>query len=307
MPPAEATLTRLHADYALSAYRFAWSVTKDEGLAQEVVQELFLKLARDADAITRSQSERAVIFTLVRNLALDALRRRAREERALCQWEEQVPTWFEPSHDKETQQQITAALAKLPEEQRSVVHLHVWEDLSFREIGELLALPTQTIASRYRYALEKLRAHKDTRMKPDPEHTLRTLRWRDPPPEFLKHTLEMALTESRRRLGVRRSSGAFECPPDSAKLQAPPAPVRKRHLFAWLAFIPRPLRLPLAACWLLAFFFRVTTPEAIPQSTLENYAKLPSVTPAQLLAHREITERLAHELAEQRRGPIPPL
>ena len=46
----------------------------------------------------------------------------------------------------------------MPEEQRSVVHLHVWEDMTFREIGELLGLPTQTIASRYRYALDKLRA-----------------------------------------------------------------------------------------------------------------------------------------------------
>jgi DNA-directed RNA polymerase specialized sigma24 family protein len=34
--------------------------------------------------------------------------------------------------------------------------------MSFREIGELLSLPTQTVASRYRYALEKLRAHKHT-------------------------------------------------------------------------------------------------------------------------------------------------
>jgi DNA-directed RNA polymerase specialized sigma24 family protein len=35
----------------------------------------------------------------------------------------------------------------------------VWEDLSFREIAELLSAPLQTIASRYRYALEKLRQH----------------------------------------------------------------------------------------------------------------------------------------------------
>jgi hypothetical protein len=144
-------------------------------------------------------------------------------------------------------------------------------------------------------------------MKPDPEQTLRTLRWRDPPPGFLQQTLELALAESRQRHGVRRSSGAFECPSDSAKPQDAPAPTRKRHLFAWLAFIPRPLRLPLAACWLLALYFRLTTPEAIPQSTLENYAKLPPVTPAQLIAHLAEAERLAHELLEQRRGPIPPL
>lgn len=160
MPPSEATLTRLHTNYAISAYRFAWSVTKDEPMAQEVVQELFLKLARDADVVAKAQSERAIIFTMVRNLALDALRRRAREGKALSHWEEQVPTWFEPSHDEETQQQVTEALATLPEEQRSVVHLHVWEEMSFREIGELLTLPTQTVASRYRYALEKLRTQK---------------------------------------------------------------------------------------------------------------------------------------------------
>lgn len=163
MPPTEATLIRLHADYAVSAYRFAWSVTKDESLAQEVVQELFLKLARDAVVITTAQSERAMIFTLTRNLALDALRRRSTREDALQRFADESPGWFLPTADaEETRAQITTVLAALPEEQRSVIHLHVWEDLSFREIGELLGLPTQTVASRYRYGLEKLRAQKHT-------------------------------------------------------------------------------------------------------------------------------------------------
>lgn len=117
-------------------------------------------------------------------------------------------------------------------------------------------------------------------MKTDPEQTLRQLRWRDPPPEFLSRVLDDALRERERATTPRKSL---------------------------LAFIPCPLRLPLAACWLLALFFKLTTPEAIPQSTLENYAKLPPVTPAQLLAHLELTERLVHELAEQLRGPQPPL
>jgi RNA polymerase sigma-70 factor (ECF subfamily) len=165
MPPTEATLTRLHADYAVSAYRFAWSVTKDESLAQEVVQELFLKLARDAGVIATAQSERAVIFTLTRHLTLDALRRRSSREAALQRIADELPDWFLPSthaESEETRVQITAALAALPEEQRSVIHLHVWEELTFREIGALLDLPTQTIASRYRYGLEKLRAQKHT-------------------------------------------------------------------------------------------------------------------------------------------------
>ena len=165
MPPPEATLTRLHADYAVSAYHFAWSVTKDESLAQEVVQELFLKLARDASVVAQAQSERAVIFTLIRNLALDALRRRSKREDVLQRFAGESPGWFLPAVDAEAEEvraQITAALSTLAEEQRSVIHLHVWEDLSFREIGELLGLPTQTVASRYRYGLEKLRAQKHT-------------------------------------------------------------------------------------------------------------------------------------------------
>ncbi len=157
MPPTEATLIRLHTDYAISAYRFAWSVTKDESLTQEVVQELFLKLARDASVITAAQSERAVIFTLTRNLALDALRRRSSRETAHQHLADELPTWFESTPVTE---EITAALATLPEDQRSVIHLHIWEELSFREIGEMLATPTQTIASRYRYGLEKLRTQK---------------------------------------------------------------------------------------------------------------------------------------------------
>lgn len=163
MPPADAILIRVHADYAVSAYRFAWSVTKDESLAQEVVQELFLKLARNLAVLEQAQSERAVIFTLTRNLALDALRRRSAREGALQRFADELPGWFLPAADaasEEKRAHITATLASLPEEQRSVIHLHVWEDLSFREIGELLGLPTQTVASRYRYGLEKLRAQK---------------------------------------------------------------------------------------------------------------------------------------------------
>ncbi|HEY1049384.1 MAG TPA: RNA polymerase sigma factor [Prosthecobacter sp.] len=160
MPPSEATLIRLHAEHATGVFRFAWSVTKDESLAQEVVQDLFLKLARDGSLIADAQSERAVIFTLTRNLALDALRRHARQVKAMQRLADELPEWFLPaSHGNVDESRlITSTLAELPEEQRSVIHLHVWEELSFREIGELLGAPTQTIASRYRYGLEKLRS-----------------------------------------------------------------------------------------------------------------------------------------------------
>ena len=52
---------------------------------------------------------------------------------------------------------FSAALGELPAEQRAVVHLKLWEGLTFEQIAELLDLPLNTAASRYRYGLDKLR------------------------------------------------------------------------------------------------------------------------------------------------------
>jgi RNA polymerase sigma-70 factor (ECF subfamily) len=161
MPLSEQSLIRLHTEHALTAFRFAWSVTRDESLAQDVVQELFVRLAIGTVVLEKVRSERAVILRVVRNLALDILRRARTRASTAQRWSSAMPEWFEPVfgiEEEETQQRLTAALADLPEDQRSVIHLHVWEDLSFREIAELLDVPMQTIASRYRYGLEKLRA-----------------------------------------------------------------------------------------------------------------------------------------------------
>ncbi|MFZ2278779.1 MAG: hypothetical protein WAW39_13310 [Prosthecobacter sp.] len=148
-------------------------------------------------------------------------------------------------------------------------------------------------------------------MNQDIESTLRAQRWRDPPPAFLERVLEEALQASRQRPGVLQPSGAFR-EPENAQKRLRPGTLQNtatpKFFLRLLSSIPRPLRLPLVACWLLAFFFRITTPEAIPQSTLSSYAKLPPITPAQLLANRQQIEQLAHELLHPRhQGPIPPL
>jgi RNA polymerase sigma-70 factor (ECF subfamily) len=54
--------------------------------------------------------------------------------------------------------QVSTALSILPEEQRAVVHLKIWEEQTFGEIAETLGIPANTAASRYRYALDKLDA-----------------------------------------------------------------------------------------------------------------------------------------------------
>ena len=53
--------------------------------------------------------------------------------------------------------ELSEALAGLPEEQRAVVHLKLWEGLTFEEIAAALDISPNTAASRYRYGLDKLR------------------------------------------------------------------------------------------------------------------------------------------------------
>jgi RNA polymerase sigma-70 factor, ECF subfamily len=66
--------------------------------------------------------------------------------------------WFSPpDRDYAGEQNLRRALSELPDDQREVVVMHVWGELTFSEIAELLGVSSNTAASRYRYALAKLR------------------------------------------------------------------------------------------------------------------------------------------------------
>jgi RNA polymerase sigma-70 factor (ECF subfamily) len=64
--------------------------------------------------------------------------------------------WFEPESDPRLQS-LAHSLPLLPEEQREVVVLKIWGDLTFDEIGEQMQISPNTAASRWRYAMEALK------------------------------------------------------------------------------------------------------------------------------------------------------
>jgi len=69
-----------------------------------------------------------------------------------------IEPWFEaPEQDHAARVTLTIELTRIPEDQRQVLVLHVWGGLSFEEIASVLAVSPNTAASRYRYALQKLR------------------------------------------------------------------------------------------------------------------------------------------------------
>src|SRR6478735_3357338 len=129
--------------------------------AEDVLQEAFVRFWRHQRELPGDPQ--ALLLVSIRRAALDLARRndrrQAREERADGGQENRDAVFGRlPGEGDERRQEIEAALARLPAEQREVLSLKIWQELTFEQIGELLAISPNTAASRYRYALIALRA-----------------------------------------------------------------------------------------------------------------------------------------------------
>ncbi len=134
---------------------FARRWTNCRADAEDIVQEAFVRFWRRQHSI----ENRPLLYATVRSTALDRVRsdqRRARREALAARDETQT---FEPPFValEEGQQLLAAAVERLPDEQREVLVLKIWNDLTFAEIGSVLEISQNTAASRYRYALGALR------------------------------------------------------------------------------------------------------------------------------------------------------
>lgn len=158
MPDELECLYDAHAD---ALYAFLLNFTRDESETRDLLQEVFLKLARDPGLLrSTGKDERGFLIRLAHNLAVDSFRRRVtRAKRNDAYTETRIEPFAKSSDPDEAQFQtkLSDALAELPPDQRAVVHLKLWEKLTFEQIAENLEIPLNTAASRYRYGLDKLR------------------------------------------------------------------------------------------------------------------------------------------------------
>jgi RNA polymerase sigma-70 factor, ECF subfamily len=154
-------LARLYDDHAPALFAFVLNVTRREADARDAVQEVFVRLAEKPARFAGVRDERGFLLRMAHHAVIDAARRRtalvAAVERAAREPVELFATVADPD-EQDFRETVAAALADLPEEQRAVVHLKIWEDLTFAAIAEALDIPANTAASRYRYALDKLDA-----------------------------------------------------------------------------------------------------------------------------------------------------
>ncbi len=156
--PAE--IERLYDAHAQSLFAFLLNFTRDESDTRDLLQEIFIKLAREPKLLSGVRDERAFLIRLAHNSAIDLIRRRGTRERTKENFAAEIVSTFASSEnldEKFFRDELSEALAQLPEEQRAVLHLKLWEDLTFEQIAEALGISPNTAASRYRYGLDKLR------------------------------------------------------------------------------------------------------------------------------------------------------
>lgn len=143
---------RLYGEKAAQLLLYGRALGLSHSEAEDVLQETFIALLKMAEP---PKSAENYAFRTVRNRALNykrsLWRRVAREVESL--------RWFEREPDETPAERAAMrCLQNLPQEQREVIVLKIWSRYTFEEIGGLLELSPNTVAGRYRYGLEKLRA-----------------------------------------------------------------------------------------------------------------------------------------------------
>jgi RNA polymerase sigma-70 factor, ECF subfamily len=158
--PAESDLQGVYDEHAQALFAFLLNFTRSEEDARDLLQEIFIRLARQPGLLRGARDPRAFLIRLAHNGAIDLMRRRGTRQKYHEQLAEETPTIFATGQNPDEaafRESLSRALADLPLEQRAVVHLKLWENLTFDQIAEALDLSPNTAASRYRYGLDKLR------------------------------------------------------------------------------------------------------------------------------------------------------
>ena len=166
---AFAVLVRRHQS---PLYNFALRHLGSGPAAEEVVQDAFVRVVKNAGDFKHEARFSTWLYTIARNLCTDEARKRVhRKHPSLDQprrgTEAAGPTLGEQTADgranaegaavsAEIRARVVDALATLPEEQREVFLLREVSGLSFKDIAEVVGAPENTIKSRMRYALERL-------------------------------------------------------------------------------------------------------------------------------------------------------
>jgi RNA polymerase sigma factor (sigma-70 family) len=128
-----ATIEMLYRQHSPALVLFAVALTGERSRAQDAVQQVFLKLL-ERGSLGRPVDVKAYLFACVRNAILNDAKVRQRDVPL-----NQESTWFDaPKRDYAAELNLRRALGALSDDQRQVTVLHIWGELTFSQIADVL-------------------------------------------------------------------------------------------------------------------------------------------------------------------------
>lgn len=150
--------------YLGSAYNLARWLTRNQHDAEDIVQEAFLRALRSFDTFTVGRDARAWLLTIVRNACHTAYRQ-SRLHETTVEWDIDAQTpaasWSDPEAlliKNANSELIRQAMKQLPFEYQDILILRELEELSYKEIAQIVQIPLGTVMSRISRARKELYA-----------------------------------------------------------------------------------------------------------------------------------------------------
>ncbi len=163
-------LIRAYSKYKDTLLRVACALCRDTCQAEDVVQDIFVALAESAGRLRLDGNLRGYLMRCLVNRVKNL--KTAKGSKPTVPLNEEMVVYDRRSNPEqwvvldEQIQRACQALSQLPDEQRLVIGLYVYAGLKFRDIAELEQISINTVQSRYRYGLEKLRILLEGEVKP---------------------------------------------------------------------------------------------------------------------------------------------
>jgi len=154
-------LTRIYQKYKADLLLLAMALINDKAAAEDVLHDVFLSFVRDLDRFRLTGSLKGYLLTCVANAARNQnrseYRRSLRQDRPVEPTASEVDGPAESVACNEQLERLSQALAELPFEQREAIMLHLQGAMTFAAIGQARKVSVNTVKSRYRYGLDRLR------------------------------------------------------------------------------------------------------------------------------------------------------
>ncbi|OQP61195.1 hypothetical protein A3860_05645 [Niastella vici] len=155
--------TQVYNNYRNKIYSIAFELTESSAVAEEIVQDVFLKIWVKRATLDEVEHFRAYLFTITRNYVFTAMKRMARREAIEVNAMQDVPLFHHDTENRVLNNEYTrilqAAIDRLPEQQRQVYNLIKKEGYKREEAAAALRLSPETVKTHLAQAMRSIRTY----------------------------------------------------------------------------------------------------------------------------------------------------